>query len=297
MPDRVCAVVVTYNRKNLLRACLNSLLNQTRTLDQILVVDNCSTDGTRDLVAAEYSALPVLPLSANLGGAGGFHAGMKWAYEHGFDWIWVMDDDVRMMPYTLERLMSFGDVGDLIQARKIVNGEPLIWEALWDPTACAPVAFQKDVSFENGQGWTPTVCANFEGALMKRVVIEKTGYPDVRYFIAGDDSMYGFLASLQVRNIYVNFFGMEKEVATNNPKSRLTYYFPLRNRFLSYQHLLGAGVPLNRGIFLLNTAMYLLSLLRDVAKTPKERSWRNVKTVIQSFQDGMAGRFGKPEWI
>ncbi len=297
MSERVCAVVVTFNRKNLLRVCLKSVLAQTHTLDHILVVDNLSTDGTLDLLAAEFPQLEVLALRTNAGGAGGFHAGMKWAFEHGYDWIWVMDDDVRVFPDALERLLSYSGIGDLIQARKILNGESLIWEAVWDLNACAPVTMKRDVSFANGKPWTSISYANFEGAFIRRSVIEKAGLPDVRYFIAGDDSMFGFLASLHARAIYVDFPGMAKEVLLGGPQSRFYYYFPLRNRFLNYQHFHNAGVPVSRTLFMINTLFYTVTLLREIASRPKERSWRNAKTVFQALGDGMAGRFGKPAWI
>ena len=98
MSDKVCAVVVTYNRKELLRQCLHSVLQQTRPLDCILVVDNASTDGTLDLLNAEFSNVEQLKLPTNTGGAGGFKAGMQWAYCKGYEWVWVMDDDIEVLP-------------------------------------------------------------------------------------------------------------------------------------------------------------------------------------------------------
>ncbi len=50
MSEKVCAVVVTYNRKELLIECLESLKEQSRTLDAILIIDNASTDGTPELL-------------------------------------------------------------------------------------------------------------------------------------------------------------------------------------------------------------------------------------------------------
>lgn len=88
---KVAAVVVTYNRKELLRECLQALLNQTRPLDEIIVVDNASTDGTDQMIPEEFPQITHVRLPENIGGAGGFHEGMKLAYEKGHDWIWVMD--------------------------------------------------------------------------------------------------------------------------------------------------------------------------------------------------------------
>jgi rhamnopyranosyl-N-acetylglucosaminyl-diphospho-decaprenol beta-1,3/1,4-galactofuranosyltransferase len=53
--ETVAAVVVTYNRKELLRQCLGGILAQTRPVDAIYVVDNASTDGTDQMIAAEYA--------------------------------------------------------------------------------------------------------------------------------------------------------------------------------------------------------------------------------------------------
>ena len=58
--ERVCAVVVTYNRSALLREALVALGAQTRPVDRILVVDNASTDGTREIVAAEFPDVEIL---------------------------------------------------------------------------------------------------------------------------------------------------------------------------------------------------------------------------------------------
>ena len=50
----VCAVIVTYNRKLLLRECLGALSNQSVPLERIIVVNNASTDGTQEMVGEEF---------------------------------------------------------------------------------------------------------------------------------------------------------------------------------------------------------------------------------------------------
>lgn len=120
--DSVCGVVVTFNRKELLKDCLKALIEQTRPLDAILIVDNASTDNTPQILL-EMGYIQQLPpeknsepyktefmskiknlenesikiiyirMNENTGGAGGFHMGQKHAFELGYDWIWLMDDD------------------------------------------------------------------------------------------------------------------------------------------------------------------------------------------------------------
>ncbi len=297
MSERVCAVVVTFNRKKMLTPCLQSLLVQTRPIDQILVVDNASTDGTPDLLRADFPQLTVLRLDKNTGGAGGFHAGMRWAFDAGFDWVWVMDDDIEMKPDALETLLKFQDVGDLIQLRKYQLDRPLIWEAVWDVTACTPVALDREVSFDNGKQWTSISYANFEGAFIRRCVMERAGFPDTRYFIGGDDTMYGFMASLHARAIYVNHIGVQKWVSIFQPKARLHYYLHVRNLFLNFENLRKAGVPVRRGPFLVQTVWTGLTHLSEILKTPAQRSMNNLKALFTGFSDGLNGRYGPPPWI
>ena len=90
--NSICIVVVTWNRLEMLKACVAAAEKNAATAD-ILVVDNASTDGTGEWLTSQ-SGINVLSLTENTGGAGGFAAGMKWAYDRGYGWMWIMDDEV-----------------------------------------------------------------------------------------------------------------------------------------------------------------------------------------------------------
>ena len=89
--EKIAAVVVTYNRKELLKECLDALLAQTHPLDSIILIDNASTDGTPEFLKEkgflDNPKIDYVRLSENSGGAGGFYEGMKRGYEKGFDWV------------------------------------------------------------------------------------------------------------------------------------------------------------------------------------------------------------------
>ena len=121
MKDSVCAVVVTYNRRNLLIECLSALLKQTFPLQGIYLIDNASTDGTPELLLEKGYIYELPPpnlkdpwekefiiqnhtdsgsiklhyvrMPKNTGSSGGFYEGVKRGYERGYDWLWLMDDD------------------------------------------------------------------------------------------------------------------------------------------------------------------------------------------------------------
>ncbi len=99
MSPRVVAVVVTWNRRELLQESLAAVLSQTLPPAQVVVVDNASTDGTTELLDADYGHLDVVHLTRNTGGAGGFAAGIERALTHRPDLVWLLDDDtVRARP-------------------------------------------------------------------------------------------------------------------------------------------------------------------------------------------------------
>ena len=91
---RVVAVIVTWNRRELLAESLSAVADQTRPPDRLVVVDNASTDGTAELLTDRFPMLEVVRTARNIGGAGGFALGIRRALEiEPADAVWLLDDD------------------------------------------------------------------------------------------------------------------------------------------------------------------------------------------------------------
>ena len=188
---RVTAVVVTFNRLALLRECLAALAVQTRAPDRVLVVDNASTDGTADAVRAEFPAVELLALPENVGGAGGFHAGMADAHARGADWIWLMDDDTIARPEALAELLAAPE-----RASGLPRPRILASKAVWTDGRLHPMnanGLTKDTPLfleASGRGLIPLRTATFVSLLVHRDVIDEFGLPLRHYFIWSDDVEY-----------------------------------------------------------------------------------------------------------
>jgi GT2 family glycosyltransferase len=98
---RILAAVVTFNRRDLLSRCIDQLQAQTRAPDALLIVNNASEDGTVAMLEARKVPFVTQP---NLGSAGGWRRAIAHAQEHGFDAIWLMDDDGRPDAAALAKL-------------------------------------------------------------------------------------------------------------------------------------------------------------------------------------------------
>ena len=102
----VAAVVVTRDRRDLLRECLAAIAGQTTPPDRLIVVDNASSDGTPDMLRAEHPEAEVITLAENVGSSGGFAAGVEAGVASGARLLWLLDDDTVARPDTLERLLA-----------------------------------------------------------------------------------------------------------------------------------------------------------------------------------------------
>lgn len=250
---RVIAVVVTFNRKELLVECLNGLLEQTCQIGRIVLVDNASTDGTPELLAdAGYLANDIIDyvrLPVNSGGSGGFHEGVKRAYSTGYEWLWIMDDDVEPYQDALATMLSYSDLSGCIQGAEIYrDGQRLEWER-WTNIEKSGARSRSADPFNHD--CIPVSVGCFEGMLIRRDIVSQIGFPDKRFFIGGDDVAYGYLASKHTRTLYTRKPCFIKKIKSDRPptgtlgrlgarlrhhRSRRFYFLAIRNEFLLYSY-------------------------------------------------------------
>lgn len=186
----ITAVVVTYNRRDLLEECLAALAAQTRRLDRILVVDNASSDGTPDLIRSAYPHVDLLALSENEGGAGGFHEGMKRAHSGGAEWLWLMDDDTIPHPDALERLLA---AEERLPQRPAVLASKSVWNdgRMHPMNTPGPDRDRMDrVLMGVEAGLVAVNSATFVSLLVHRSAVDGHGLPHKHFFIWSDDIDY-----------------------------------------------------------------------------------------------------------
>lgn len=188
MKHIVNAVIVTCNRCELLKKSINALLEQTYLVNKIIIINNASTDGTKEyLDGLNNERILVIHKEQNEGGAGGFFYGMKEAYELGCDFVWIMDDDTISSPTALEELMlSY----EKIQHRNIgFLASNVVYK---DETPCFMNICTPDYLWNEyvSEGIVRITHCSFVAMLIPAWVIKRVGYPIKEYFIWGDDGEY-----------------------------------------------------------------------------------------------------------
>lgn len=246
---KVQAVVVTYNRKVLLKECIDAILQQTAPVDKLIVVDNNSTDGTEEFLQEhKYLNNPVIEymkLSENIGGAGGFYEGMNRARKYTPDWVWIMDDDTIPTKTCLEELLKAseqieGKVSFLASSVRGIHGEAM------NVPKIARKQFSEYTDWYEylDKGMAQIVKATFVSLLINFEAIKVCGLPWKEFFIWGDDSEYtqriirdygpAYMVGKSVA-IHKRFSAEALSLIKEQNKNRIPmYYYYYRNNLIGF---------------------------------------------------------------
>lgn len=111
----VVIVVLNRNGRHLLPGCLAAVAALDRPPVAVLLVDNASSDGSREFVTAEYPAVRVIAVETNYGVASGRNLAIDAALaEADADWVLFIDNDTLLDPAAAERLVAAGEIDERI---------------------------------------------------------------------------------------------------------------------------------------------------------------------------------------
>ena len=281
---KVIAVIVTYNRKELLKECIEAILDQNYKNCDILVVDNNSTDGTYDYIKKLIGKRVIYKnTGANLGGAGGFNYGIKEAYNLKYDYIWIMDDDCIVHKDSLD---------EFLKADKKLNGNYgfLSSKVLWqDGSLCVMNKQKKKFAkwlkdFETN--YQTIEMASFVSMFIKSETIKKYGLPIKEFFIWTDDWEFSRRISRKEKCYYISSsvvthkckenIGASIDTVEGDRIDRFKYLY--RNDVVLYR---GEGL---KGLFLLKLRLFLHKL--RVYKSNKKDKKIRIKIMKNAVKDG-----------
>ncbi|KAA9006792.1 glycosyltransferase [Histidinibacterium aquaticum] len=307
---RVAAVVVTYNRLDKLKVTVDRLLESpAEHLSHLIVVDNASTDGTADwLSGLADPRVEILTLPENLGGAGGFEAGMRHATEtYDPEWIVVMDDDARPEPGTLTRFHARDRTGydawaaavwypaeTYPEGRFCEMNRPWVnpfWhgDSFWKTMLRGRDGFHIDPAHYRAEEPLPIDGGSFVGFFFSRRAVQLAGYPDARLFIYGDDVLYTLgLSAAGGTTAFDPELRWEHDCGTYaDDKARVfspawKIYYAHRNSLMFYRAASGRAFPLVLPVIL---AKWALSTRRY-----RGQRMRFLRLMTRGVSHGLRGR-------
>lgn len=297
---KYAGVVVTYNRKKELLKNINSILAQTKMFDRYYIVDNCSTDGTCEYLkehhVLEDDRITLIMMPENIGGAGGFSRGLKQAFEDGFDFICMMDDDGR--PLDINTFQNLYDAAQKLyrKKKKLMLNSLVVCD-----THSGRLSFgmgtmisADEVRRNAKHNLLKGLINPFNGTLLTRELIQETGFPDEKFFIRGDEVDYqsraqqagAFIATV-VDSVY---YHPSAEMLPLRWRGRTVYfgicppwkvYYTVRNYVYRIRRDRGISAAVREFVF---------QFYGTVKCSPEAK--KCIPLLFAGFWDGMTGRLG-----
>ncbi|HEY7043775.1 MAG TPA: glycosyltransferase [Nocardioidaceae bacterium] len=304
-PPNCFIVAVTYNRAEYLARLLESIDAMSPRPAGLVVVDNASTDGTAEVIETYERSVPegfvhVRRFEENVGGSGGFSAGVETALEQGAEWVWTMDDDVEVLPEALLLLGRWtGRFGCLHGRRWDHDGTPFFWQTRMN--SWLGIFYPRPGDVFEGRDYFLTNSGTFEGMMIRRDVVEQIGLPDPRFFLTWDDAVYAWLASQITEVAYVNAFVLRRlrpqrsislGIRHLNDSSDLSRYYVMRNRGYVANYLAAHDRYRPVGFALGTFLTFGKEMLRSVAV---EHSVKGIAPILRGYRASRALR-RDPSW-
>lgn len=269
----VVAAVMTYNRHDQLRQCLEGIRAQSVPPSKVLVIDNASTDGTGQMLSQEFPEVQVYRTSENLGCAGAMHEALRLAVALNPDYIWFFDDDVLPYPNCLDTLLR--DIQVLERERQVGVLRPMVR----DPKTGDIV----------GGGIS-------HGALLRTEMVRAVGFPRAELFIELSDKSYNLAVRrrgyeiLRVPTVLayhpVNRERGLREIMTGGYRVKpWRLYYAVRNRIYFSLYVQRSARQFLHHLLVAARSFVLLTLFG--------RPRRGQAMVIKGIVDGLLARLGR----
>ena len=278
---RLSAIVVTYNSRRHISACLASLARSTIRPDEILVIDNNSADGTADFVRRTFPEATLLDFWDNRGFAEGNNRAFRIATGR---FCFLLNPDATVAPDCLERLLEVVEkephigvaVPKVLLAREpcIINSAGLNVNGIgygWD---------RGFLEWDRGHydAEEPVVAGSGCAMLLRASMMEEVGSFDSTYFLYYEDvdlCLRAWLAGFQVQYVPRAVVWHDMKVS-----GRSLYY----NEFLDHSHRLRTMFKNLPARMLLAVAPRMVAFeLKSVAQAVRHRRWRSLRLRLKAW--------------
>ena len=287
MVNRIFAIIVNYRQPALTEEAVASLESQCgESPVSVVVVDNGSADGSLERLRKSCSACMVLDAGGNLGFSGGNNVGIRYALEHGAEYILLLNNDAAVERGAVEALLAAAGPRTIAAPKIVYDSDPSrVWYGgghvsrrrggFYHDTDAASADFARDVDFASG-------CC----VLVPTAFFQECGLLDERFFLYCEDAelcLRATRAGYRIRYEPRAVVRHKVSASTGGECSPISVYYGTRNRLMLLSQY---RFPVAAFAYVLATR--LVKLL-SFPIHPAERY------VLPGILDWLAGRTGRKE--
>lgn len=306
---KVCTIIVTYNRKQLLENLLEALAGSTYNINSIIIVDNKSTDGTacflqeRNIISGASEGKVTKNLwkgieinyflnTYNAGGSGGFAKAFSLVLDYDVDFVWAMDDDVLPDKNCLSQMIECIDEKCSMVIPNRSSGNFTDY-AIQNYNLTNPFLFHINQCKRNmirgadlREKYVRVEDMAFEGPLMTMNLIQKVGIPNADYFIMFDDTDYAHRALKYTEIRFAKDAHLNKQITPlKGPKWTWKTYYVVRNATYFDRSYGQNAMVRNLRPFLRWCDLLIRACLKG--------NFYRIKWLNKAYHDGIVGCMGK----
>jgi len=196
---RVTIIVLNWNGLKDTLECLDSIYMLDYPNFEVIVVDNCSSDGSVERIRRKFPQAVLIENSRNLGYTGGNNIGMHRAMELGADYVWLLNNDTVVEPDTLAKLVDASE-----QTPEIGLVSPIVhyyddpakvqFKGAYADLSNFNISLVKDLRELDNEWVQRNLILWGTALLIKKSVIENVGYLSEKYFAYCEDCDYSLRA-------------------------------------------------------------------------------------------------------
>jgi GT2 family glycosyltransferase len=303
---KVACVIVTYNNGNAVGKTLNRLFSQTYRLEEIVIVDNASPDGTASLIAKNYPKVTLFANQSNNGIGEGFSIGMEYAHKKKYDWIWLLDGDSTPEFNALEELIKAYSHPNLKNTKIGILASSPVNRKTSTRYSCAKWRGGRFVQIPIPESATDPIFVDIvysSGSLINSKIIDEVGLPRVDFFIDFVDIEYDirimkkkYKIVLVPKSIIYHELGNTKIVRSitrlgaKSPSyvhSPWRLYYIVRNELYTFLH------EFHDYKSVIFSVLRILIMIFYILIYNHDRKIQRLKYIFLGFRDGLKGRLGK----
>ena len=313
--SKIACVVVAYNNGSNIGNLVEALLTQSKPVEEIIVIDNASSDDTAKIVKERFPQVTLLENASNTGVGGGYAQGMEYAYQKGYEWVWLLDGDSLPQTTALEELgKAFASLRSTHPKIGILASCPInpLTGVRYDGFLRRDLfkTLVKEIPFSDAIHSVDAVISS--GSLVNRKVIEEVGLTRVDFFMDYVDTEYCFRirrkgyeiiyvpssliyqdmggmgiappALSRIGRIVTRFVG-KREPRRLHPPWR--YYYIMRNELYTFWHEFRDYKAVFYFVLFVAFKIAYMYLYKDDKKAQK------IKYTLLGIKDGLKGKLGK----